>query len=169
VKFDIRRFEPYLIYDQLDFEIPTREEGDSLARYYVRLDEMRESAKIVRQCLDLLSSSDTPIRVDNAKQGYASKNEVYYSMEGMIHDFLMTDTGVCPPKGAEAYHATEAPKGELGFFIVSDGTGSPWRLRINAPSFANLQGLEHVMEGLMVADTVIAIGSLDPVMGEADR
>jgi NADH-quinone oxidoreductase subunit D len=169
VKFDIRRFEPYLIYDQLDFEIPTREEGDSLARYYIRLDEMRESVKIVRQCLERLPSSNTPIRVDNAKQGYASKNEVYYSMEGMIHDFLMTDTGVCPPKGAEAYHATEAPKGELGFFIVSDGTGSPWRMRINAPSFTNLQGLEHVMEGLMIADTVIAIGSLDPVMGEADR
>ena len=145
VKLDIRRFEPYLVYDQLEFDIPTREEGDSLARYFVRLEEMKESIRIVRQCIERLPSIDTPIRVDNAKQGYASKNEVYYSMEGMIHDFVMTDTGVCPPKGAESYQAIESPKGELGFFFVSDGTGSPWRMRINSPSFSNLQGLEHVM------------------------
>ena len=169
IGLDIRRFEPYLVYDQLEFDIPTREEGDSLARYYVRLEEMIESVKIVRQCLERLPSIDTPIRVDNAKQGYASKDEVYYSMEGMIHDFVMTDTGVCPPKGAESYQAIEAPKGELGFFFVSDGTGSPWRMRINSPSFTNLQGLEHVMEGCMIADAVVVIGSMDPVMGEADR
>jgi NADH-quinone oxidoreductase subunit D len=169
VKFDLRRFEPYLVYDQLEFDIPTREEGDSLARYLIRHDEMAQSVRIVKQCLDKIPSIDTPIRVDNAKQGYASKDEVYYSMEGMIHDFVMTDTGVCPPKGAEVYHAIEAPKGELGFFLVSDGTGSPWRMHINAPSFSNLQGLENVMEGCMIADTVILIGSLDPVMGEADK
>ncbi len=169
VKFDIRRFEPYLVYDQLEFDIPTREEGDSFARYMVRLEEMKQSVLICRQCLDRLSSIEGPIRVDNAKQGYASKDEVYFSMEGMIHDFVMTDTGVCPPKGAEVYHATEAPKGELGFFLISDGTGSPWRVRINAPSFTNLQGLEQMLEGCMIADTVIIIGSLDPVMGEADK
>jgi len=169
VKFDIRRFEPYLVYDQLEFDIPTREEGDSFARYMVRLEEMKQSVRICRQCLDRLSAIEGPIRVDNAKQGYASKDEVYFSMEGMIHDFVMTDTGVCPPKGAEVYHATEAPKGELGFFLISDGTGSPWRVRINAPSFTNLQALEHMLEGCMIADTVIVIGSLDPVMGEADK
>lgn len=169
VKFDIRRFEPYLVYDQLEFDIPTREDGDSLARYYVRLEEMRQSVRIARQCLDRLAGMKGPIRVDNAKQGYASKEEVYFSMEGMIHDFVMTDTGICPPKGAEIYHATEAPKGELGFFLISDGTGSPWRVRINAPSFSNLQGLEHMLQGCMIPDTVIVIGSLDPVMGEADK
>jgi NADH-quinone oxidoreductase subunit D len=169
VKFDIRRFEPYLVYDRLDFEIPTREEGDSFARYLVRQDEMKQSVRIVRQCLDTLATLQGPIRVDNAKQAYASKDEVYYSMEGMIHDFVMTDTGVCPPKGAEVYHATEAPKGELGFFLISDGTGSPWRMRINSPSFTNLQALENMLEGCMIADTVIIIGSLDPVMGEADK
>ncbi|HEX9659337.1 MAG TPA: NADH dehydrogenase (quinone) subunit D [Rhodothermales bacterium] len=169
VKFDIRRFEPYLVYDRLDFEIPTREEGDSFARYLVRQDEMKQSVRIVRQCMDTLATLQGPIRVDNAKQAYPSKNEVYYSMEGMIHDFVMTDTGVCPPKGAEVYHATEAPKGELGFFLISDGTGSPWRMRINSPSFTNLQALEDMLEGCMIADTVIVIGSLDPVMGEADK
>jgi len=169
VAYDVRRFEPYLVYDKLEFDIPTRTEGDSLARYFVRLEEMKQSVRIVRQCLDALPSIEGPIRVDNAKQGYASKEEVYFSMEGMIHDFVMTATGVCPPKGAEAYHAIEAPKGELGFFMISDGTGSPWRMHINSPSFTNLQALEHLLEGCMIADTVIVIGSLDPVMGEADK
>jgi NADH-quinone oxidoreductase subunit D len=167
VDYDIRRFEPYSIYEDLDFNIPLREEGDSLARYFVRMEEMKESVKIIRQCLDRLPEG--PVRVDNAKWTYPSKDEVYYSMEGMIHDFLMTDTGVCPPKGAQSYHAIEAPKGELGFFFISDGTGHPFRMRIKSPSFTNLQGLEYMLEGAMVADIVILIGSVDPVMGEADR
>jgi NADH-quinone oxidoreductase subunit D len=87
----------------------------------------------------------------------------------MIHDFMMTDTGVTPPKGAEVYHAVEGGKGELGFFLISDGTGSPWRMKINAPSYKNLQGLEYMLEGAMLADTVVLIGSVDPVMGEADK
>ena len=167
VEYDIRRFEPYLKYEEVDFNIPIRTEGDSLARYFCRLEEMTESLKIIQQCLERLPPG--PIRTDDAKLTYPSKDEVYYSMEGMIHDFLYTDTGVCPPQGAEAYHAIEAAKGELGFFLISDGTGNPWRVRINAPSFANLQGLEHMMEGSLVADTVIMIGSIDPVMGESDK
>ncbi|MFN3596899.1 MAG: NADH dehydrogenase (quinone) subunit D [Rubricoccaceae bacterium] len=167
VDYDIRRFEPYLVYDQLDFGIPMRDEGDSLARYFVRVEEMEESVRILRQCLDRLPEG--PVRTDNAKHAYPSKDEVYYSMEGMIHDFMMTDTGVAPPRGVEAYHAIEAPKGELGFFLASDGTGSPWRVKINSPSFSNLQGLEYMMEGAMVADTVVLIGSVDPVMGDADK
>lgn len=167
VPHDLRKDEPYLVYDQLDFDIPIRTEGDSLARYFVRMDEMEQSVRILEQCLKKLPKGD--IRVDNAKQTFVSKNEVYYSMEGMIHDFMMTDVGVCPPKGVEVYHAIEAPKGELGFYILSDGTGSPWRLKINSPSFSNLQVLERMMEGAMVADTVVLIGSIDPVMGEADK
>ncbi|MDX1671701.1 MAG: NADH dehydrogenase (quinone) subunit D [Balneolaceae bacterium] len=165
--YDIRTFSPYCRYDQVEFEVPTRLEGDNLARYYVRMEEMRESIRIIRQCVEKMPKG--PIRTDNAKQAYPSKDEVYYSMEGMIHDFLMTDTGICPPEGAECYHAVEAPKGELGYFIQSDGTGHPWRLKIKAPSFANLQVLEHVLDGEMVADTVVIIGGLDPVMGEADK
>ncbi|MEM7513412.1 MAG: NADH dehydrogenase (quinone) subunit D [Bacteroidota bacterium] len=167
VAHDIRVFEPYLVYDELDFNIAIREEGDCLARYLVRLDEMEESAKMLDQLIEKMPEGD--IRVDNAKHTYASKNEVYYSMEGMIHDFMMTDVGVIPPEGKEIYHAIEAPKGELGFHLVSDGTGSPWRCKINSPSFTNLQSLETMMEGSMLADTVVLIGSLDPVMGESDK
>ncbi|MFW6157610.1 MAG: NADH dehydrogenase (quinone) subunit D, partial [Balneolaceae bacterium] len=135
--YDIRKFQPYARYDDVEFEVPTRLEGDNLARYYVRMEEMHESIRIIRQCLDKLPKG--PVRTDNAKQSYPSKDEVYYSMEGMIHDFMMTDTGICPPEGTEAYHAVEGPKGELGYFIQSDGTGHPWRLKIKSPSFVNLQ------------------------------
>ncbi len=165
--YDIRKFAPYARYDEVEFEVPTRLEGDNLARYYVRMEEMHESIRIIKQCLDKLPKG--PIRTDNAKQAYPSKDEVYYSMEGMIHDFMMTDTGICPPEGAEAYHAVEAPKGELGYFIQSDGTGHPWRMKIKAPSFANLQVLEFILDGEMVADTVVIIGGVDPVMGECDK
>jgi len=169
VTYDLRRFEPYLMYEEVDFNIPIRTEGDALARYFVRLDEMKESSKIIRQCLDRLPSIKGPVRADNAKKAYPSKDEVYYSMEGLIHDFLYTDTGVCPPKGVWSYHAVEAPKGELGFYLQSDGTGIPTRVRINTPSFTNLQGLEYLMEGAMMGDMVILIGTVDPVMGEADK
>lgn len=165
--YDIRDFAPYARYDEVEFEIPTRLEGDNLARYYVRMEEMHESIRIIRQCLEKLPKG--PVRTDNAKQAYPSKDEVYYSMEGMIHDFMMTDTGICPPEGAESYHSIEAPKGELGYFIQSNGTGHPWRLGIKSPSFSNLQALEDMLDGEMVADTVIMIGGVDPVMGDSDK
>lgn len=164
---DMRTFAPYARYDQVEFDIPTRLEGDNLARFYVRMEEMHESIRILRQCLDNLPRGS--VRADNAKQAYPSKDEVYYSMEGMIHDFMMTDTGICPPEGAQAYHAVESPKGELGYFIQSDGTGHPWRMKISAPSLANLQILENILDGEMIADTVVVIGGIDPVMGEADK
>ncbi|TDI68836.1 MAG: NADH dehydrogenase (quinone) subunit D [Bacteroidetes bacterium] len=167
VGHDIRRFEPYLKYDEVDFIIPIRTEGDALARYFVRMEEMKEAVKIIRQCLDRLPEGE--IRSDDAKRSYPGKDEVYYSMEGLIHDFMYTDTGVCPPKGAEAYHAIEAPKGELGFYLQSDGTGQPCRARINSPSFSNLQGLESMLEGGMMGDMVVMIATVDPVLGEADK
>lgn len=167
VEMDIRTFSPYLVYDQLDFDICVRDEGDSLARYYVRMDEMEQSCRMIDQLLAKMPKGD--IRVDNAKHAYASKDEIYHSMEGMIHDFMMTDVGVLPPAGVEVYHSIEAPKGELGFHLKSDGTGSAWRCKINTPSFTNLQILDKVVPGHMIADTVIIIGSLDPVMGEADK
>ncbi len=164
---DIRKLFPYARYNEVEFDIPTRLEGDNLARYYVRMEEMSESIRIIKQCLEKLPKGH--IRTDNAKLAYPSKDEVYYSMEGMIHDFMMTDTGICPPDGAECYHAIESPKGELGYYIQSDGTGHPWRLKINAPSFTNLQVLENMLDGEMVADTVVIIGGIDPVLGEADK
>lgn len=167
VEHDIRRFEPYLKYDQVDFNIPIRTEGDSFARYLIRMEEMKESVKIIKQCLENLKPG--MVRADNAKHAYPSKDEVYYSMEGMIHDFMYTSEGLAPPRGAEAYHAVEAPKGELGFYLQSDGTGSPWRCKMNSPSFSNLQGLEYMMEGAPMGDMVVLIGTIDPVMGEADK
>jgi len=168
VEYDIRTFEePYLVYDRLNFDIAVRDEGDCLARYYVRMDEMEQSTRMIEQLLNDMPSGD--IRVDNAKHTYPSKSEVYYSMEGMIHDFMMTDVGVIPPEGVEVYHAIEAAKGELGFHLKSDGTGSPWRLKVNSPSFSNLQLLPIMVEGAMIADTVVSIGSIDPVMGDADK
>jgi len=165
--YDVRKFKPYSKYDEVEFQVPTRLEGDNLARYYVRMEEMQESIRIIRQCLDKLPKG--PVRTDNAKQAYPSKDEVYYSMEGMIHDFMMTDTGICPPEGSESFHSIEAPKGELGFFIQSDGTGHPWRLAIKSPSFANLQVLEKILDGEMIADSVLIIGGVDPVMGDSDK
>lgn len=167
ISYDMRRFKPYARYNEVEFEVPTRLEGDNLARYYIRTEEMAQSIEIIRQCLDKLPKG--PVRTDNAKKSYPSKDEVYYSMEGLIHDFMMTDTGVCPPAGVECYHAIEAPKGELGFYIQSDGTGHPWRLKIKSPSFSNLQGLEVMLDGEMIADTVVMIGGVDPVMGESDK
>lgn len=167
VPYDIRAFEPYLVYEELDFEIPIREEGDMLARYFVRMDEMEQSARLIEQAMARLPKGE--IRSDNAKYAYPSKNEVYFSMEGMIHDFMMTDVGPLAPAGTEIYHAIEAPKGELGFYIYSDGTGIPWRVKIKSPSFANIQVLEKLLEGAMISDAVILIGSVDPVLGEADK
>lgn len=169
VAHDMRRFEPYLKYDEVDFIIPIRTEGDALARYFVRLDEMKESVKIVKQCLEKLKTVKGPVRTDDAKRAYPNKDEVYYSMEGLIHDFMYTDTGVAPPKGAAVYHAIEAPKGELGFYLESDGTGMPRRAKMNSPSFTNLQGLETMLEGAVMGDMVILIGTVDPVLGEADK
>ena len=166
VNYDIRRAEPYMIYDRFDFDIPVLENGDCLARYQVRMMEMQESVKIIEQALRQLPKGD--VRIDNAKQAYAWKGEIYHSMEALIHDFMMTHEGLQLPKG-EIYHAIEAPKGELGFYIQSDGSGYPWRLKIRSPSFCNLQALPHLIEGGLLADVVVIIGSIDPVMGEADK
>lgn len=167
VDFDLRRDTPYMAYKNVQFKVPVYENGDCFARYFVRMEEMEQSVSIIEQCLQQLPKGD--VRVDNAKVSYPWKNEVYHSMEGLIHDFMMTDTGLQPPPNTEIYHAIEAPKGELGFFIQSDGTGHPWRLKIRSPSFCNLQALPHLTEGGMIADVVVAIGSIDPVMGEADK
>jgi NADH-quinone oxidoreductase subunit D len=166
VDVDLRRDNPYMAYDKFEFKVPVYENGDCLARYFARLDEMAESVKIIEQALKQLPKGD--VRGDNAKRIYPWKDEIYQSMEGLIHDFMITNDGIAPPKG-EIYHAIEAPKGELGFYIQSDGTGHPWRLKIRSPSFCNLQALPTLCEGGMIADVVVAIGSIDPVMGEADK
>ena len=167
VEKDLRKDEPYLVYDKLDFDIPVYEGGDCLARYYVRLGEMRESVKIIRQCIEKLPSG--PVKAfDEPKAVLPKKERVYTKMEELIHDFILTNFGGTPPVG-EVYHGVENPKGELGFYIVSDGTGQPWRLKIRSPSFSNIQALPIMLKGHMIADVVAIIGSVDPVMGEADK
>lgn len=163
---DIRRDMPYLVYDQLDFDVITYPEGDCWSRYMVRIDEMRESIKIITQVLDQMPKG--PVLANEPKKVLPRKNEIYTKMEELIHDFMLINFGAAPEPG-ETYTAIEAPKGELGFFIVSDGTGHPWKMKIRSPSASNLQALPHFVEGSMLSDVVACIGSIDPVMGEADK
>ncbi len=163
---DIRKDNPYLIYNQLDFKIPTYDSSDCLARYYVRVEEMIESSKIVLQCLDKIPQG--PYNAYETKKVLPKKERVYSKMEELIHDFMIINFGPNPPKG-ESYSAVEASKGELGFYFISDGSGHPFRTKIRAPSFCNLQALPVMMKDCMIADTVVIIGGVDPVMGEADK
>ncbi len=166
VEFDLRRATPYLQYDKVDFRIPVFTEGDSLARYFVRTDEVRESAKIVRQCLQLMPQGE--IIANLPKSVLPQKVEVYSKMEELIHDFMIINFGINPPVG-EVYHAIEGSKGELGFYIVSKGEGHPWKCKIRSPSFIHIQSLPHLIKGHMVSDVVAIIGSIDPIMGQADK
>jgi NADH-quinone oxidoreductase subunit D len=163
---DLRRDVPYLVYNDLDFDVITMTESDALARFYLRLAEMRESAKILRQALDKLPGG--PFRADEAKRVLPLKERTYTKMEELIHDFMLINLGINPPIG-EVYHGVESSKGELGFYIVSDGTGHPWRMKIRSPSTSNLSALPYMLKGGMLSDIVAVIGSLDPVMGEADK
>jgi NADH-quinone oxidoreductase subunit D len=163
---DLRRDNPYLVYNELDFDVITRTEGDVLARYQVRYNEIIEAAKIIRQCLEKLPSGDW--FSNDAKKVLPKKGEVYSKMEDLINDFMLVNFGQSAPVG-EAYHAIESAKGELGWYLVSNGTGFPWRSKIRSPSFVNLQGLSRLLEGCMISDIVAIIGSIDPIMGEADK
>ncbi len=166
VAHDIRRDEPYLVYNELDFDIPIYEEGDALARFYVRIDEMKESVKIIHQAIEKLPKG--PINAANPKRVLPNKERIYSKMEELIYDFMLINFGINPPVG-EVYHAVENSKGELGFYISSMGQGSPWRLKIHSPSFINIQALPILLKGHLVSDVVAIIGSIDPVMGEADK
>lgn len=162
---DLRKDEPYLVYNQLDFNVITYSDCDSLSRYMVRIDEMKESLKMVWQILDKMP--DGEVKLEN-KMVLPRKEDVYTKMEELINDFMLINFGVMPEPG-ETYTAIEAPKGELGFYIVSTGEGHPWKLKIRSPSASNLQGLPTMAIGSMIADVVAIIGSIDPVMGEADK
>ncbi len=166
IPYDVRKYDPYCVYDRVNFEVPVGEQGDVYDRYLVRMEEMRQSVSIIRQCLDQLPEG--PVLIDDYKIVPPPKDRVYASIEEMIHQFKFFTEGFLPPKG-EVYASVEGPKGELGFYIVSDGTGKPWRVRIHPPSFMNLQILEYILPGHYIADAVAIIGSLDPVFGEVDR
>ncbi len=166
VEYDVRRAKPYLFYNDMDFKIPVYTEGDSLARYFVRIDEIGESVKIIRQLLDKIPKGE--IIANEPKKVAAHKTEIYTKMEELIHDFMLINFGVNPPV-ADTFFSAENPKGELGFYFVSNGTGHPWKLKIRSPSFCNLQALSLACKGQMISDIVAIVGSFDPVMGEADK
>ena len=173
VDFDLRKAHPYLIYDQLEFEVPLGSVGDCYDRYLCRIEEMRQSVHLLRQCLDKLPGGDSnkakePVDIPNGKTVLPSKYKVLTSMEELIHQFILVTEGVNAPPG-EVYFAAENPKGELGFYIHSKGGGTPNRLKIRSPSFCNLSILPFLMPGHMISDTVAIFGSLDFVMGECDR
>jgi NADH-quinone oxidoreductase subunit D len=166
VDHDLRRDEPYLVYNEFDFHVPVYNDGDTLARFYVRMQEIKESVKILRQALDKIPQG--PVNAAEPKRVLPQKERTYGKMEELIHDFMLINFGINPPIG-EIYHAIEASKGELGFYLVSNGEGHPWRLKIRSPSFVNLQCLPPMIKGGMISDVVAIIGSIDPVMGEADK
>lgn len=167
---DLRRDEPYMYYDQMEFDVITRNDGDCYSRYMCRNAEIWEAMKICHQVLDKLENMPrTPVlNEDDPRHVMARKQQVYTKMEELINDFMLVNFGTQPVVG-ETYTAIEAPKGELGFFISSDGTGHPWKMKVRSPSTANLQALKFMAEGAMVSDVVAIIGSIDPVMGEADK
>ena len=166
VEHDLRKAHPYLDYENYDFDIPIGEYGDSFDRYLVRMEEMRQSVRILRQVMKSLP--DGPINVADEKQRLPEKEGVLMKMEELIHHFILVTEGLDAPVG-EVYFGAENPKGELGFYINSKGGGVPYRLKIRAPSFVNLSILPHLLPGHLMSDVVAILGSLDFVMGECDR
>ncbi len=166
VDFDLRKAHPYLVYDRLKFEVPIGSVGDCYDRYLVRMEEMRQSVKILHQCLDQLPEG--PVNIPNGKTVLPPKEKVLTKMEELIHQFILVTQGENAPAG-EIYFGAENPKGELGFYINSKGGGTPNRMKIRAPSFVNLSILSHLLPKHMMSDTVAILGSLDFVMGECDR
>lgn len=166
IEHDLRKAHPYLDYESYDFDIPIGEHGDSFDRYLVRMEEMRQSVRILRQVMKDLP--DGPINVADAKQRLPEKEGVLMKMEELIHHFILVTEGLDAPVG-EVYFGAENPKGELGFYINSKGGGVPYRLKIRAPSFVNLSILPHLLPGHLMSDVVAILGSLDFVMGECDR
>ncbi len=173
VDYDVRKAHPYLCYGDFEFDIPVGSVGDSYDRYLVRMEEMRQSVRIIRQALQTIpggadNASGEPVDVPDGKVVLPSKNKVLTSMEELIHQFMLVTQGQNAPKG-EVYFGAENPKGELGFYINSRGGGTPYRLKIRAPSFCNLSILPVLLPGNLMSDVVTILGSLDFVMGECDR
>jgi NADH-quinone oxidoreductase subunit D len=164
--WDLRRDMPYQFYEQLDFDVIVGTYGDTFDRYAVRLNEMRESIKIIRQIVDLMPAGN--YRVQDKKVTPPPRRRINESMEALIHHFKIFTEGFRVPEG-EVYVAVESPRGELGCYLVSDGSAKPYRLHVRDPSFANLQSLPTMMRGGLIADAVAVISSVDPVMGGVDR
>lgn len=168
VEWDLRRKQPYEVYDQLDFQIPVGVNGDCYDRYLVRVEEMRQSVAIVRQCVDWLRQNEGPVMLDDHKITPPKRADMKEDMEALIHHFKLFTEGYCVPEG-ETYACVEAPKGEFGVYLISDGANKPYRVKVRAPGFAHLSALDEMARGHMLADVVALIGTLDVVFGEIDR
>ena len=168
VEWDIRKNEPYSVYDKLDFEVPVGVTGDCYDRYLVRMEEMRQSTNIINQCVAWLKANPGPVMSDDHKVTPPNREDMKDDMESLIHHFKLFTEGYCLPEG-EAYTAVEAPKGEFGVYMVSDGANKPYRVKIRAPGFAHLAAMDEMSRGHMLSDVVTIIGSQDIVFGEVDR
>ncbi len=168
VEWDLRKKQPYEVYDQVDFDIPVGVNGDCYDRYLVRIEEMRQSNRIVQQCIEWLRRNPGPVIVQDHKIVPPRREEMKADMESLIHHFKLFTEGYVVPEG-EAYAAVEHPKGEFGIYLISDGANKPFRLKIRAPGFAHLAALDEMVRGHMIADVVAVIGTQDIVFGEIDR
>jgi len=168
VEWDLRKKQPYAMYEQVDFDIPVGVNGDSYDRYLVRMEEMRQSNHIIKQCVDWLRKNPGPVMHPDHKITPPKREEMKGDMEALIHHFKLATEGYCLPEG-EAYAAIEHPKGEFGCYIVSDGANKPYRLKIRAPGFAHMSAMDELTKGHMLADVVTILGTMDIVFGEVDR
>ena len=168
IEWDLRKKQPYEVYDRVDFDIPVGVNGDCYDRYLVRVEEMRQANRIVRQCVEWLRANPGPVMVANHKVTPPMRSEMKGDMESLIHHFKLFTEGFCVPAG-EAYAAVEHPKGEFGVYLISDGSNKPYRLKIRAPGFAHIAALDEMSRGHMLADVVAVIGTQDIVFGEVDR
>jgi len=168
IEWDLRKKQPYAVYDQLDFDIPVGVTGDTYDRYLVRIEEMRQSNSLIKQCIDWLRKNPGPVILDEQKVTPPKRAEVKGDMESLIHHFKLFTEGYCVPEG-EAYAAVEHPKGEFGVYLISDGSNKPYRMKIRAPGFTHIASLDEMSRGHMLADVVAIIGTQDIVFGEVDR
>jgi len=168
VVWDLRKHQTYSVYDRLDFDIPVGVEGDCYDRYLVRIEEMRQSNRIIKQCIAWLRANPGPVMSDNHKVAPPAREGMKQNMEELIHHFKLFTEGMHVPAG-EVYSAVEHPKGEFGIYLVSDGANKPYRMKIRAPGFAHLSGLGEMSRGHMIADVMAIIGTQDIVFGEIDR
>jgi NADH-quinone oxidoreductase subunit D len=168
VAWDLRKKQPYEVYDRMDFDIPIGTNGDCYDRYLVRVQEMRESNRIIKQCIAWLRANSGPVITEDHKVAPPSREAMKSSMEELIHHFKLFTEGMHVPPG-EVYAAVEHPKGEFGIYLVSDGANKPWRLKIRAPGFPHLAAMDEIVRGHMIADVVAIIGTMDIVFGEIDR
>ncbi|MFA7594006.1 MAG: NADH-quinone oxidoreductase subunit D [Thiohalobacteraceae bacterium] len=168
IAWDLRKKQPYEVYDRMDFDIPVGRNGDCYDRYLVRMEEMRQSNRIIRQCVDWLRANPGPVLLEDRKITPPRREEMKADMEALIYHFKLFTEGYCVPKG-EAYAAVEHPKGEFGVYLISDGANKPYRLKVRAPGFAHLAALDEMVRGHMLPDVVAIIGTQDIVFGEIDR